>query len=1605
MASAGPSVARTQGGPIAALWGQLRTKPRAASAAASVVAVVVGALLLASPALAAPPPNGPSHEFTATFGDGNPTTPTNLEDPYPLAGPAAVAVDQSNGDIYVANPSVIARQGLTVDATGGTFSLSFEGQTTPALPYDATAAEVQAALEALAAVGAGNLTVSGGPSWIATGNLTLGSTQVTEVEPKFGGIGAGTSLGVSGVGIPPETDISYQFVLSNAATETASDVTLSSLNPYTITFTGALTGAPVAQITANSSALTGSASTATVTTIAHGVTGNDVEKFNEKGEFLLMFGKDVNKHGATEAQQNVCAKGEECQPGASGPEPEPCQIVHPPEAECPPVTGIAPSQFDDPAYLAVDNSPGGNGDIYVGDPASRLVQKFEPSGHILSTWGVDGQKDGSDITEQGSFEKFYGLAGLAVTPHGTLKVLISGEYLIWSFTQSGTYIPLNEIGPAYDSNAGPQSGLAVDSTGAIYYAEGSAEIWLKKLQDGSGPANGGPPIPVTKPTLPYTAFALDPASAELYQDTGTEIAHYRSGCPLPGLGPCEPIDLFGAGVLSQAAGLAVEPKTGTVEVADPGAADLASFADVRPLVTTEPPSEVTETSIAFAGAIDPETHGVNHGPATRCYFEWGLTEAYGHTVPCEGFATGDTEAHAEITGLKPITELPFGTTYHYRLLAENEKGATGEGADQTAFTTAAPQIEGVSSSHLTATSAQLDATIKPNGLPTTYRFQYGTTTTYGQTSEAKEITGSAAQLAELHKVQVDIEGLQPGTTYHFRLLAENASDQGHPVLSEDHNFEFFPPACPNSAVRQQTGSAYLPDCRAYELVSPANANATLLDPAGPATGQATSPSRLAYSGTFSSLPGTDTIETTADLYVATRTDTGWVSHYIGLPGSQASCMGGPPTSPFSGSGEKGANLLNDGVLTDPSMSHFIDFSDGGSSECFGESLFREASWQLNPPSNAPYLFDSEGTDLGRLPTDLGQLPGALQALQCPYPEQESWYGTCSGETTASPDLTHLIFSSRTTDFAEGPQAGDGLTHAPGSAYDDNLATGKVTLISTLKKTGQPIPQDPAFATAPATGSTSHAERVPGGAEEFLRFPAVSTDGSHVLISTATAGTQECGNQDTGGRSPGSPKPCRLFTQTPVHLYMSIDDQPDLEVSLDETSGEDVAVNYVGITPDGSRVYFTSAAELIPGEPTDTNTELYMWEAEKAAAGEPALTLISKPFGGADDTDECHAALVAGFDENGLPTAEAPWAERCDAVPYSGFAWSNQGASRGGNPTSDSAIAQNGDIYFYSPAQLDGTRGVLGAQNLYDYRAGAARYVTTLTPEHRCPEGRQTGAQCRFGTPSEGPILRLEISPDDTHMAFLTASRLTSYDNTDPHGPCQLGSEGEAAGAARCTEIYSYTPPPPAEPSAAGALLCDSCNPNGNPPTTDVYASQNGLFMTDDGRTFFSTEESLVPQDTNLGEDVYEYVGGRPQLITPGTGTGGHVPRGNRAVAGPGLIGVSANGTDVYFSTFDTLVSEDQNGNFLKFYDARTNGGFPQPPPVQPCAAAEECHGPATEPPTLPIQGTAAGLVGGNATSEHPAKHHKKHKKTAKKAAAKKSTAKHHHASANRGGKK
>jgi hypothetical protein len=80
-------------------------------------------------------------------------------------------------------------QQLSITATGGTFTVSFEGQVSTPIAFDADAATVQSALEALSTIGAGNVTVAGGPgSYTVTFAGVLGDRNVTQLVVSPGGL-------------------------------------------------------------------------------------------------------------------------------------------------------------------------------------------------------------------------------------------------------------------------------------------------------------------------------------------------------------------------------------------------------------------------------------------------------------------------------------------------------------------------------------------------------------------------------------------------------------------------------------------------------------------------------------------------------------------------------------------------------------------------------------------------------------------------------------------------------------------------------------------------------------------------------------------------------------------------------------------------------------------------------------------------------------------------------------------------------------------------------------------------------------------------------------------------------------------------------------------------------------------------------------------------------------------------------------------------------------------------------------------------------------------------------------------------------------------------
>jgi hypothetical protein len=885
-------------------------------------------------------------------------------------------------------------------------------------------------------------------------------------------------------------------------------------------------------------------------------------------------------------------------------------------------------------------------------------------------------------------------------------------------------------------------------------------------------------------------------------------------------------------------------------------------------LTADAPTVVADTSAELRASFDGD------GNETHYYFEWGPTRDYGSTTPAPpGNAVPGGSGRIEVPPVS-ISGLESGSTYHFRVVASNSVGTTVSG-DQSFRAAEAPLVGNLNTRNVKPTSAELTGEINPRFGQTSYRFDWGPTATYGNSVPVP--AGNAGSGDSLVPVSAQLEGLTPGATYHFRLVATN---QFGTTTSADQTFGFFPPACPNSQLRQETRSNDLPDCRAYELVTPSFAQgAEIMPAAGPTSGLAINPARIAYAvnyGTFAASTGEGT-NSLGDLYVSTRSDSGWTQRYNGLPGSQAIFMGGPPGAVlYSPSNTLSSAESQRGTQASPTLDRVISYNWGYPGQITWKSV----------GSNAPYVWEaSSGRLIERWPSNLAEVGDEHFA----------------GIPQASADLSHFVFSSNVV-FADGGTARDeeiaccsgnysnNAVWPRSSIYDNDLATRTVALAS-VRSDGTPF--------------------------EGRAFD-ISADGSHILM------TEEANLQGTAG-SLLVPREAIAGAEITGPLFLRVDGTRTYEIAPGHQ------IQYAGSSADGATVYLSSDDQLTPDD-HDTSRDLFVWHESDPNL----LTRVSiGNHGNAGNTDEC--------------APNEGWSTGCGASIIAIKA-PRSPAGAGGNGYTDNFLAsKSGDLYFESPEQLVGLKGELGERNIYLYRGGTLRYVATMEPSRR--------------------ILRMQVTPDGRYMALVTGSSLTEY-NSGGHW-----------------EMYLYG-------SDSGRVACVSCRPDGQQPVSDVRGSQNGLFLTYDGRAFFSSMDSLVPRDTNEALDIYEFTEGKAQLITSGTGAERGLQSGPQNETG--LVNVSANGTDVYFATIDNLVTQDHNGAQIKVYDARTGGGFPAEREATKCVAADECHGAGNSPPAPPADRTSANFGTPHKAKSHKAKKHKKahkHGKHKKKKRAGKSKSK------------
>ena len=179
---------------------------------------------------------------------------------------------------------------------------------------------------------------------------------------------------------------------------------------------------------------------------------------------------------------------------------------------------------------------------------------------------------------------------------------------------------------------------------------------------------------------------------------------------------------------------------------------------------TSAATSVTLTSATLHGSVNP------FGRATTWYFEYGTSTNYGTKTPIQSAGAGTTATSVSAS----ITGLTTGRTYHFRIVAQNTAG-TAHGADLTFSTATVPAAATGAASAMAATTATLNGTVNPNGRPTSWYFEYGTSTAYGSTTASKNAGSGAANV----KVSASVSNLASSTTFHFRLVAKSDAGTTH----------------------------------------------------------------------------------------------------------------------------------------------------------------------------------------------------------------------------------------------------------------------------------------------------------------------------------------------------------------------------------------------------------------------------------------------------------------------------------------------------------------------------------------------------------------------------------------------------------------------------------------------------------------------------------------------------------------------------------------------------------------------------------------------------------------------------------------------------------
>jgi hypothetical protein len=385
-----------------------------------------------------------------------------------------------------------------------------------------------------------------------------------------------------------------------------------------------------------------------------------------------------------------------------------------------------------------------------------------------------------------------------------------------------------------------------------------------------------------------------------------------------------------------------------------------------------------------------------------------------------------------------------------------------------------------------------------------------------------------------------------------------------------------------------------------------------------------------------------------------------------------------------------------------------------------------------------------------------------------------------------------------------------------------------------------------------------------------------------------------------------------------------------------TGEQDERGTFSTASSDDSRIFFTSASRLTVdstarqgGEP---NPDLYEFEVT-SAKNQPLSGKLTDLTVDRNPEEKADVLFVIGASEDGT------------SIYFAASGLLGDAAEHGGGAGSPNLYVERYD----SGAKAWSTPKFIAMLSSADVALIAAR-----------PNGLEN--------------MTSRVSPDGRYLAFMSSRSLTGYDNSDANS----GEQDE--------EVFLYD-------SDTGHVSCASCDPTGARPSGTLDAGaypgllgdSNAIwgghwlaslipgwtpidgaraiyqsrYLSDSGRLFFDSNEALVPGDTNGTWDVYEYespgVGDcTVRSVTFSASSGGCVGliSSGGSAEESSFLDASENGDDVFFLTTAGLVPQDGDGLF-DVYDAHScSASVPCPaasvvaPP--PCSTGDSCK-PAASP--------------------------------------------------------